>query len=200
MEDQIMQLILDGEIHPGDWLREADLAARLGVSRTPIRNGIAKLASTGVVVYHPNRGAQVRQYTAEDVVEIYESRALVESFVTGLVAEAIEKPQLARLTELSAQMRAARGAERAQLNGVFHREIITVRADHPLASAAENLVIPLLLHRVMASYGPKASERSMCQHEDIIQALEHHDRAWAESAMRTHILFGLNQYRQRAEA
>ncbi|AXR74666.1 MULTISPECIES: GntR family transcriptional regulator [Auritidibacter] len=198
MEEKILQLILDGEIRPGEWLRETDLATRLGVSRTPVRNAIAKLASTGVVVFHPNRGAQVRHYTVDDVVEIYESRALVESFVTGLVAEVIDPPRLEQLRELSDQMRVAEDGERARLNGLFHRAILAVRADHPLVGAAQNLVIPLLLHQVMASYGPAAIERSMCQHEEIIDALEHRDRAWAESAMRTHILFGLNQYRQHA--
>lgn len=68
---RIREAILEGTLHPGDRLIEADLAAELGVSRGPVREGIRLLASEGLVVLRRNRGAVVSSPTFEDILEVY---------------------------------------------------------------------------------------------------------------------------------
>ena len=68
---RIREAILDGTLRPGDRLVEADIAAELGVSRGPVREGIRLLAAEGIVVLRRNRGALVTSPTFEDVLEVY---------------------------------------------------------------------------------------------------------------------------------
>jgi DNA-binding GntR family transcriptional regulator len=75
--ERIREALLDGSLRPGDRLVEADLAAELGVSRGPVREGIRLLAAEGLVILRRNRGAIVTSPTFEDVLEVYILRLTV---------------------------------------------------------------------------------------------------------------------------
>ena len=92
--DRIKQDIVLARLHPGEPLFEEDLAARLQVSRTPIREALRQLNHDGLVRIIPNKGAFVRVLTPRDIREIYEIRGALESFATAEAATRMSDQQL----------------------------------------------------------------------------------------------------------
>ena len=97
--DLIRQAILDGELPAGSRLKEDELAARLDVSRTPVREALRRLEAEGLVVHEAKRGAAVRAYSASELDDMYRLRAMLEGYAARRAAE--------RMTpELAEQLRA----------------------------------------------------------------------------------------------
>jgi DNA-binding GntR family transcriptional regulator len=82
--DRMRDLITSGELTAGEALRQDELSARLGVSRTPLREAIIRLQAEGLVVNHPHKGAVVYKPTVEELEEIYEIRILLETYAARL--------------------------------------------------------------------------------------------------------------------
>jgi DNA-binding GntR family transcriptional regulator len=97
--------ILATEIPPGARLLEADVAARMGVSRAPVREAIRHLEQEGLVEFYPHRGAVVVGVPEAEIGAIYELRAIIEARATASVAEACTDEQLATLEGLVGEMR-----------------------------------------------------------------------------------------------
>src|SRR5437868_5405795 len=83
----LRQAILRGEILPGEWLRQEDLAARFGISPTPVREAMRQLQSEGLVEHIPRRGVKVVAYTLNSAREYYDLRELLEPYTLRLAAE-----------------------------------------------------------------------------------------------------------------
>ena len=90
--------ILDGTVPPGGQLRERDIAADLGVSRSPLREALSRLEEEGLIVKIPFRGAFVMEVSAQDVAEIASVRLLVEPYAGELALEALRGPERPRLS------------------------------------------------------------------------------------------------------
>src|SRR5689334_16840640 len=83
---QLKADILDGTLRPGDPLGEVDLATRIGVSRTPVREALQRLAMEGLVTWVPGRGAFVSGLSVPDIVELFQLREALESHSARLAA------------------------------------------------------------------------------------------------------------------
>jgi DNA-binding GntR family transcriptional regulator len=120
--DAIKHAILTGELRPGQSLVETDLAAALGVSKTPVREALKTLAGAGLVTMSPYRGAVVRRVDDEHARHIYDLRLLLEPEALG---RAIAVGHDWRAARLALQRAAAAGdqAERSLANRDFHREL-----------------------------------------------------------------------------
>lgn len=204
MTEQLLRMLTDGTIAAGERIREADIAQRCGVSRTPVRDSIRELAGAGVLVLEPNRGARVRSYSLREIEQIYRSRALVESHLAALAVPEMTSEDITHLKDLAGRMRQAsadptRRTELSQLNNEFHRYYISRVEGHPLIAAAEGLMVPLLVSKVMVTYDPRLIAISMDHHDELVAAAEQGDPEWAASLMRTHILSGWNRYQSVVE-
>ncbi|NUL43881.1 GntR family transcriptional regulator [Cellulosimicrobium funkei] len=197
----VLELITDRRVGKDGWLREAEIAAALGISRTPVRDALREMAGAGVVIIEPHKGARIRSYSPGEIEEIYRSRALVEPYVVAAAIPRLGHKDVQTLKEFSQRMRhmshdAHRRNELATLNREFHSYLLLAAGDHPLASTAINMLIPLLLNRVMHTYDEVQSARSMDQHDELIAAAQLGDPDWAAAIMRSHILGGLNQFKR----
>lgn len=193
--ESIRNLILDGSYRPGEKLSEEELAARLGVSRTPVREAVRRLHAEGLVEWAANRGATVPEWSERDLEEIFELRALLESYGAELAATRITPEEIARLRELSAEMErhAASGdpgrADRiAVCNAEFHDIVLRAGRNHRLSALLGAVVQTPLVYRTFRRYDEAALSRSMAHHRELVDAFESGDRAWAGSVMRAHIL------------
>jgi DNA-binding GntR family transcriptional regulator len=199
--DAIRQALAAGDYPPGAHLREEDLATTIGVSRTPVREALRRLDGEGILKFVRNRGATVAEWSERDVGEIFELRALLESYSARLAAERIDDDTLARLSELADQMDALRVSPRhnrldtiTDLNNQFHRGILVAADNRRLIPLLAGVVqIPLVL-QTFRRYNDNDLRHSFQQHHDILQALRHHDAAWAEAAMRAHLYAGRNVF------
>lgn len=95
----IEEAIVSGELEPGSVLRQEQLSERFGVSRTPVREALRKLAALGLVSFEPNRGVRVREVSREELREAFLVRAELEALVTELAARNLTPEALAELEE-----------------------------------------------------------------------------------------------------
>lgn len=191
--EKIRGQILAGRYAAGARLREEELSADLGMSRTPIREALRRLSAEGIVEFSTNRGAQITSWSDEELNEIFDLRALLESYAARRAAEGMTRESLARLDELAGAMEelvASGGSlERlAQLNNEFH-EILLLNSRSPqLVTFARAIVQVPLVHRTFRRYSRADLMRSALQHRELVDACRAGDGQWAEAVMRSHIL------------
>jgi DNA-binding GntR family transcriptional regulator len=192
----LLEQIQRGTLPAGTFLVESDLAGALGVSRTPVREAIRRLAAEGLVLAEGRRRAQVRDFDAREVEELFEIRARLESYAAERAATRLTVAQLERLRELDAQMQAlvhitdASGIARfADLNDAFHQLILEAAAARHLEAALRPVLqIQLLLLQRYRETIAEHLERSAWHHRELIRAFELRDPALAAAQMRLHML------------
>lgn len=188
----IREQILSGEHPEGEWLREGDLATIIGVSRTPVREALRRLAAEGLVRHERNRGVQVQSWSVHDLDEIFSLRSLLEPWGCALAATA-GTADLDALRGLADEMDAAASRRRpdvdtiTELNNRFHRTILEASGNSRLGSLVSSVVQVPLVWRTFSHYSPAALRRSLAHHHELVDALETGDPAWAESVMRSHV-------------
>jgi DNA-binding GntR family transcriptional regulator len=120
----LREAILDGVLTPGSWLREAEIAKEMKVSRTPVRDAFRILASEGLVNINANQGAVVAPMTSDDIIELYVMREALEMLASRLAARRGSQQCLEAFSTLIPQMKKAGKAgnyrELSKLNFDFH--------------------------------------------------------------------------------
>lgn len=189
--DAYARLVADiraGLLRPGDRLTETDLADRLGISRTPVREAIRQLESDGLVTHVPRVGVTVRRLDYAEITELYEMRAVLEGTAARFAARAASEVELSELGAITAEMRKAPDAATLyDANRQFHTVLLNAARNRFLVKAVEAVQKTLLI------LGPSTMEESaraaeaIAEHDRIIAALHARDGAAAEAAMRAHI-------------
>jgi DNA-binding GntR family transcriptional regulator len=103
--DVLHEKIISGTYKPGDWLRQEDIATQLGVSMTPVREGLDLLVSSGLAERVPYRGVRVREMSTKDVVEAYGLRLILEAIIAQEAARNITPGQVAGLEIMLDEMK-----------------------------------------------------------------------------------------------
>lgn len=177
-----------GLLRPGDRLTETDLAERLGLSRTPVREAIRQLESDGLVTHVPRLGAVVRRLDLAEITELYEMRGVLEGTAARLAARAAVEVELDELCEIDAAMQAAAAPRaRDEANRQFHRMILNAARNRFLVKAVEAVQKTLLILGPTTLDESARSDEATGEHARILAALRSRDGAGAEAAMRAHI-------------
>lgn len=185
----LRELIISGELTPGETMNQREYAARFGVSLTPIREALQRLQSEGLIDYHLHRTATVAKAVgASPALDNYQIRALLEPFAAGLAAIRITEGELLELraTHEALSFRARRDEVAQDLNQRFHFQIYEA-ARSPLLLALLRLLwrnVPARLQRGVAV--------SNKQHGEILAALERGSAEDAERCAREHILSSMS--------
>jgi DNA-binding GntR family transcriptional regulator len=205
----IREAILAGKHAPGERLIEARLAGQLGVSRTRIRDGLARLEAEHLVARAPNRGVMVRPLTSADIEETYALRLLLESYAAKTAAANITTPEIERLRAVQARMNElereiisgsgdrltlVRGV--TELNNEFHGVIQKASRNARLQQIVRTVVDVPLVFRSFYWYTDGELAEAAREHEEIIEALALRDGMRSEDLMRRHISRGLNTLRR----
>ncbi len=202
---QVQAGILTGEIPVGSWLRQEDLAARYGVSRTPVREALRSLQASGVVDVLPRRGALVRGPTAKEIRDAYQLRATLEGLAAEMAARWIAEEDLAQLRKAeelfaSATQRliASRGedhdgqwaADWIAANDAFHGVVIEAAGNDRLRAVISTLhqSFPRNVTWIALAGRPRLAEDNVAQHASVREALERGDAEAARQAMVTHVM------------
>jgi DNA-binding GntR family transcriptional regulator len=181
----LRELIITGEFEAGAPLRQRDIAARFGVSPTPVREALRRLEAEGLVVHDLHRGATVIQAGEGAAEEAYQLRGVLESLAAGIAAERATPEDLAELNAMHAQFAASTpGApELSDANRLFHFRIYEA-ARSPILLALLRLLWQTLVHQPVPE---RPREDSVREHAKILKALERGDRKAAERATREHV-------------
>jgi DNA-binding GntR family transcriptional regulator len=178
--------IMDGALAPGTFLREKDLES-MGVSRTPIREALGRLASEGFLERLPHRGFRVPEESLGQLLQLYPIVAALELLAGRLALDRITPADLAELRRVNGRLAEARdsGDVRAMLeeNTRFHR-LISERGGNPrLAMLLDDLRSQLTRLELWYYSGRERTQRSIREHEEIVAAIERGDRARALSLL-----------------
>ena len=186
--DALIDLIVSGDLPPGQHMVETDLARQLGVSRQPIREALHRMEAEGWVDLRPSQGAFVHVPTDSEVDELLHVRALLEAETARLAAGAASPGQVARLREICAEGQAA--ADQDDLgravasNDAFHAAVAAAAGNSVLAELAD-----IVGRRVQWYYRMVAPERghgSWAEHAELIDAIESADPDRAQLLARKH--------------
>ena len=192
-------LILTGEYGPEERLVEEQLAERLGVSRTPIRQALTMLEAEGLVELAPNRGATVCSFSVEDVWDIYDLRAVLEGHAARRAAGRIRGEELVRLRDLAQEMEGLPGRFEdheeeiralVALNQEFHGVIVEASRNRRLKRLINRTVEIPLMFKAFFWYTPHERIISNHYHRQILHALGDRDADRAEIVMREHVYEG----------
>ena len=197
---RLREMILKGEFGPGERISEHPLAARIGVSRTPIRLALERLAHEGLLEPYPTGGFIVRTFTLQDIWDGIEVRGLLEGGVARLAAERLSSEQDVDGLRTIQQNMDAMGEptvenfpEYLDRNELFHAEIVRLSKSEMLRQALDRLFsFPITSPRVLVTVRPKMIEASEVfiisreHHYRIIDAIANRQGARAESLAREH--------------
>src|SRR4051812_43714044 len=190
----LRELILDGDLRPGTRLGEVELAERLGVSRTPVREALTRLAADGLVEITPNRGARVATWTVAELEGVFDLRMSLEPQLTGFAVAHAGPADVEALDELARGMLAVGSPGRDQaldalvpLNRAFHDRLVALPGPPALAAALAAAIHPPIVLRNFHTYDAASLRRSLAHHAEIVAAVRAGDEAWARAVMTAHI-------------
>ena len=187
----LRKAILKGELQPGERLMEVQLANRLGVSRTPIREAIRKLELEGLVTMIPRRGAEVAEITEKNMRDVLEVRRALEELAVKIACEKITEEELVFLAQVAKKFRdVMHGDDLMKITEAdveFHEIIYESTGNARLIQILSNLREQMYRYRVeylkdYNSHGILAEE-----HDEIVKALCARDTERACKAIVSHI-------------
>lgn len=185
---RLIDEIRRGELAPGARLREIELAERLGISRTPVREAIRRLEADGLVVHLARQGAAIRSLDGAEVIELYEMRGVLEGTAARLAARAASAVELDELAAINAELAtAAPGPQAQELNRQFHRTLLDAARNRFLVKAMNALQKTLLILGPSTLEDAARTAEATAEHAAILEAIRGHDGLAAELAMRGHI-------------
>ncbi|MFC7328325.1 GntR family transcriptional regulator [Marinactinospora rubrisoli] len=192
VHEALRQEILDGTLPPGSAIGQEEIAARLGVSITPVREALRRLESDGLISYRAHRGATVSELGSDAVEELYLLRAAVEGLAARLAATRVTEDQLARLREVHERMLAADARSDARAlaedSRLFHQLVADIGGPAFLAahirSIRQNNPVPL---SVSLWNTPENAHHFLDAHARLLRALQDRDAESAERVMAEHI-------------
>lgn len=186
---QLMSAIAAGEYRPGDRLREVEIAERLGLSRTPVREALRRLEAEGIVTHAPRIGAMIRTLDHAEVVELYEMRLVLERTAAEMAAKHAVAAEADEMEALNAEIAAAENApERAAaINQQFHRCLALAARNRFLLEAARALNNALLLLGPTTLADAERIAVVVKQHAAIIEAIRAGDVEAAGAAAEAHL-------------
>lgn len=187
----LRQAILRGELKPGERLMEIQLANKLGVSRTPIREAIRKLELEGLVLMIPRKGAEVAEITEKSLRDVLEVRRALEELAVELVCEKITDEQIQDLKgaaeDFKASLKEGDITRIAEADVKFHDVIYMATDNQKLIQLLNNLREQMYRYRIEYLKKKECYPQLLEEHETIIQAIEEHDKKKATDITVQHI-------------
>ncbi len=185
---KLRSAIRNQELKPGDRLREVELAERLGVSRTPVREALKRLEADGLTQVAPPRGFVVTELTHRRVMELYAMREILAGVAARFAAEQASPMEIQTLQELVAQQGTAKDATAAARLNDRLREAITSAAHNEFLTRATNSLNDALELLGTTTYSmPGRIESGWKENKKIVEAIARRNGAVAEEAARLHV-------------
>ncbi|MEL6450677.1 MAG: GntR family transcriptional regulator [Pseudomonadota bacterium] len=184
---QLLTAIRNGAFKPGDRLREVDVADRLSLSRTPIREALRRLEADGIVEHRPRLGAVIRQLSHTELVELYEMRIVLERTAAEMAAKHAASAEIDALHDLNEALSGCAPAEAAALNQDFHRGIYLATRNRFLLESARSLNNALMLMGPTTLADAARISVVVAQHRDILDAITSGDATAAGQAAEAHL-------------
>ena len=188
----LRQAILRGELKPGERLMEVQLANKLGVSRTPIREAIRKLELEGLVLMIPRKGAEVADITEKSLMDVLEVRKALEELAVQLCCDKITGKEIEELHRAADDFRRILKTsddvtEIAEADVRFHDIIYLATGNQKLIQILNNLREQMYRYRVECIKRKESHPILIAEHEEIIRRIENKEKKEAADLVCRHI-------------
>lgn len=187
----LRQAILKGELAPGERLMEIQLAEKLGVSRTPIREAIRKLELEGLVLMIPRKGAEVAKISEKSLRDVLEVRRALEELAVELVCEKITDEQIQDLKgaaeDFKASLKEGDITRIAEADVKFHDVIYMATDNQKLIQLLNNLREQMYRYRVEYLKRSDFHQQLIDEHEEIIETIENGQKERAVQVVCQHV-------------
>lgn len=187
----LRQAILRGELKPGERLMEIQLANKLGVSRTPIREAIRKLELEGLVLMIPRRGAEVAEIKEKSLKDVLEVREALEELAVQLACEHITQEQIVEMKKAAEEVRVALRSKDitkiAQADVQFHDVINAATDNQKLVQLLNNLREQMYRFRIEYLKNESVYSTVLEEHEALMDAIARRDKEKATEVIGIHI-------------
>jgi DNA-binding GntR family transcriptional regulator len=194
VRDEMLALILRGELAPGQRINEPDVAARLRVSRVPVREALRELESSGLVAARKHSGVFVRVLKPNEVADLYELRSALDGYAGHRAARLADAQRRTLVRKLGASMREMKTYARKHnvqgyyaSNLAFHWDIVASSENEQLTLSYRRLVQQLHLSRLKNLSRDVGMQASMVEHEQIVAALAEGDAERCRRLQETHV-------------
>ena len=188
---QLRDMIVEGELAPGERISEKLLCERFGISRTPLREALKVLATEDLIELQPNRGARVAMITPDEIRERFEVLSSLERLAGELAVERASADAIAKLRALHARMKTHHNQgerhEYFQLNQQLHNAMIELADNAVLAATHENLMAKVQRPRFLALLSQERWDESVREHEAILDALQARNAELLGKLMAEHV-------------
>ena len=188
--EDLRALILQGVLRPGDPIREGTVAARLGVSRTPVRDALQRLLADGLLTRGGPRGLAVRQLDQQQIVELHALREVLEGMAAQLAARHASEPEIRALRDMARRQRDALSESPAvqnHLNNLFHNGVAQAARNRYLAADLQELLDSSALMAGACEVPRWRRDAAVDEHVRIVDAIEHRDAAAAAATAAKHV-------------
>ncbi len=185
IDSSLRESIIRGDLNPGQKITEPELAGRLGISRTPIREAFRQLESEGFLTVMPRRGAIVSRMSKKEIEDFYEIKSLLEGYAARKAAARATEKDIEKLMKLNGQLEVL--AERGDVetffrkNQEFHNAFISMCGNEKLLDIWTGLTRLFVRFRLKALSIPGRLMNSVKQHREIISALSKRDGPLSEA-------------------
>lgn len=184
--------ILKGVYSPNESLREVELSEKYNISRNTFKMILVQLESEGIVVIEPNKGAKVRNYSLDEVLDFLAVRANLEGFIVRLTTPVITYETLQEMESLLLTMKSYLDnndlINYSKNNQKFHKFIYDSCPNKIAVSLVLDLKMQMSKYNTRTILVPGRSDNSYNEHKAILEALKLRDEQLAQDAMQTHIL------------
>ena len=188
VHDTVMSDMLRGTLAPGSWVRQDELADRLGVSKIPVREALQRLAAIGLVRFETNRGAVVPELSAADANENYSLRRAIEG---RLLQQALPRLSIVDLAEAELALTPAASANseasETEANWYFHRALYQASGWQRGLAMAEILHVAVAPYVVLYTEGLGGAADSDAEHHALLDACRARDAGRALPLLDTHL-------------
>lgn len=187
----LREAIFKGDLKPGERLMELQLAAKLGVSRTPVREAIRMLEQEGLAITIPRKGAEVAKMTEKDMEDVLQIRKALDELAARAACDKMTEQQIAALTlsvkNFENSIHAGDLKKTIEYDVEFH-DIIYEASDNPkLVTLLNNLREQIYRYRVEYLKEKENHPMLLKEHEEILEALKRKDKEGVVKAMCDHI-------------
>ncbi len=185
----VRTMIVDGRLGPGERINEVHLAAKLGVSRTPLREALSGLVAEGALTARPRLGYFVRPLSLEEFEQIYDIRPLLDPEALRLAGVPSAK-RLARLQKLNMQLRAAKGAAAIEIDDAWHMDLLADCPNKALIELIQSMIVRTRRYELALMREQKNVVVATDDHEQIMSALKAGDLDAACMALKRNMRSG----------
>ena len=189
--DDLKQKIIKGIYKPSENLREVELATYYGVSRNTVKKALLMLEKDNYIVLEKNKGAKVKAYSKQEVLEFLEIRGVLEGFILKLTVPVITDSEINHLEEIVNEMKKRKDnrnlLEYSVKNQEFHQTIYSACPNKTLVDITVNLKNQMRKYNTKTILVPGRDEQSYSEHSAILDAIKNRNAELAEQLMQIHI-------------